>query len=129
MSPPGGVLKAYEVNVSSDADLMFQVEPEGGELAIDLGKKEPAEDGILVVWQEDIGIPIGTLIRWTEGHGVRFQDHGQVRIPQLAPGYYTVCLGATAVIAPSELEDWKKNRGKCASGYLAAASTLDLRLP
>jgi hypothetical protein len=129
VSPPGGVLKAYEVNVSSDAELMFQVEPEGGELAIDLGKKEPAEDGILVVWQEDIGIPIGTLIRWTEGHGVRFQDHGQVRIPRLAPGYYTVCLGATAVIAPSELEDWKKNRGKCASGYLAAASTLDLRLP
>jgi hypothetical protein len=52
-----------------------------------------------------------------------------VRIPQLAPGFYTVCLGAAVVTASSDLEEWKKSRGTCASGYLAGASALDLRLP
>jgi hypothetical protein len=128
VSPPGGALKVYEVNVSNQTELLFQVEPQGGELVIDLGKREPSVDGILAVWQGDIGIPLGTLIRWTEGHGVRFNDRGQVRIPQLAPGFYTVCLGAAAVTASSDLEEWKKSRSTCASGYLAGASSLDLRL-
>lgn len=82
----------------------------------------------LAVWQGDIGIPLSTFIRWAEGHGVRFLEEGKVRIPQLAPGYYTVCFGTPAVVDPRDIEEWKKSRANCASGYLAAASTLDLRL-
>jgi hypothetical protein len=129
VSPPGGALKAYEVDVSRDAELLFQVEPLGGELVVALGKSEPAGSEILALWQEDIGIPLGTLVRWAEGHGIRFKQGNQVRIPQLAPGSYTVCLGAPAILASSDLEAWKKSQARCASGYLAAASVLDLRLP
>ncbi len=130
VSPPGGALKAYEVNVSSDAELLLQVEPQGGDLVVNSGKNEPSGDQTLVVWQEDIGIPMGMLVHWAEGHGVRFafQQGREIRIPQLAPGRYTVCFGAAEVMAPSELEAWK-SRSRCASGFLAAASTLDLRLP
>jgi hypothetical protein len=128
VSPPGGALKAYEVNVASDADLLFQVEPSGGEVVVSLGKGEVSDDRILVVWQDNIGIPFGTLVRWTEGHGARFRQGNQFHLPQLAPGNYTVCLGAAAVVASSEIDAWK-NRASCASGYLSAASALDLRLP
>ena len=51
-----------------------------------------------------------------------------MHIPQLAPGFYTVCLGAIAMIDPGEIEEWKKSRATCASGYLAAASALELRV-
>lgn len=92
VSPPSGALKAYEVNVSPEAELLLQVEPQGGELVVDVGEEDSFEGRILAVWQGDVGLPVGTLIRWTEGHGVRFLEGGQVRIPQLAPGNYTVCL-------------------------------------
>lgn len=128
VSPPGGALKAYEMNVSSNAELMLPVEPLGGDVVVNLGKSELADGGTLAVWQDDIGIPLGTLVRWTEGHGVRFQEASQVHLAQLAPANYTVCLGAAAVVAWSEAEAWK-SQGKCASGYLAAGSVLDLRLP
>jgi hypothetical protein len=130
VSPPGGALKAYEMNVSSDVELTLQVEPQGGEVVVALGKSEPPDDRILAVWQDDIGIPVGVLASWTEGHGVRFRfEQGSlVQIPQLAPGNYTVCLGTAAMVASSELGGWK-SRAKCASGYLAAASALDLRIP
>ena len=128
VSPPGGALKAYEANVSSDADLLFQVEPSGGEVVVSLGKEAAAGDRILAVWQENIGIPFGTLAHWAEGHGARFRQGSQFHIPQLAPGNYTVCLGAAEVVASSELDAWK-SRASCASGYLSAASALDLRLP
>jgi hypothetical protein len=130
VSPPGGALRAYEVNVSSDAELLFQVETQGGDLVVTPAKNEPSDDRQLAVWQDDIAIPLGMLVRWAEGHGVRFafQQGREIRIPQLAPGRYTVCFGAAEVVAPSELEAWK-SRAKCASGFLAAASTLDLRLP
>lgn len=131
VSPPGGALKAYEVApLSSQAEFLLQIEPLGGELAIELGK-EAVDDAfggrILAVWQGDIGLPFGTLVRWTEGHGARFFERGVIRIPQLAPAFYTVCLGTPAVIDPTEIEPWK-SRGECASGYLSAGSTLDLRL-
>lgn len=128
VSPPGGALKAYEVTVSSEAELLLQVEPQGGELVIDLGKEDLTKRGTLAVWQGNVGIPVSTLVHWTEGHGARFLDGSQVRVPQLAPGSYTVCVGAAAVIDPTEIEDWKKSRATCASGYLTAASALDLRL-
>jgi hypothetical protein len=57
----------------------------------------------------------------------RFRQGNQFHLPQLALGNYTVCLGA-AVMASSELDAWK-DRASCASGYLSAASALDLRLP
>lgn len=128
VSPPGGALKAYEVAVSNGAELLFQVEPQGGELVVDLGSEDLSRRGLLTVWQGNVGIPVSTLVRWTEGHGARFLDRGQVRVPQLAPGSYTVCVGAAAVIDPREIEEWKKSRATCASGYLAAASELGLRL-
>lgn len=128
VSPPGGTLKAYEVNVSSDAELLFQVEPQGGEVIVTLGKNEPSDNRTLAVWQDDLGIPVGMLVRWAEGHGARvsFQQGSEVHFPQLAPGHYTVCFGAAEMVA--QLDAWR-SRAKCASGYLAAASTLDLRLP
>lgn len=128
VSPPAGALKAYEVSVSPEAELLLQVEPQGGELVVDVGEEDSFEGRILAVWQGDVGLPVGTLIRWTEGHGVRFLEGGKVRIPQLAPGNYTVCLGTPAVIDPGEIEEWQKSRATCASGYLNAASALELRL-
>lgn len=130
VSPPGGALKAYEVTLAKEAKILLQVEPLGGELVIDLGKEEAEEafgGRILAVLQGGIGLPFGTMVHWAEGHGVRFFEHGRVRIPQLAPGSYTVCLGTPAVLDPSEIEEWKA-RSACASGYLSAGSTLNLRL-
>lgn len=129
VSPPGGALKIHEVNVASDAELLFQVEPLGGELAVTLGNSETLEKEIFVLWQEDLAISLGMLREWAEGNGGLYWQAGRVRIPQLAPGSYTVCVGAPAlVVAPHELEAWK-SRARCATGYLAAGSSLDLRFP
>ncbi len=128
VGPPGGALKAREVSVANDAELMLPVEPLGGEVIVDLGKREVLDTGVLLLWQDEIRIPFGTLVGWAEGHGVRFVQGSQVRIPQLAPGHYTVCVGAPEVATPGGLEAWK-NRSKCAAGFLSPASVLDLRLP
>ena len=114
VSPPAGSLKAYEVNVSKEAEILLQVDSQGGELVIEVGKEDSFEGRILAVWQGDVGLPLGTLIRWAEGHGARFYDRGQVRVPKLAPGYYTVCLGTPAVIDPDDIEEWQKSRAACA---------------
>jgi hypothetical protein len=127
VSPPGGALKAYEVDVASGAELLFQVDPLGGELVVDLGKSGSYDDKVFAIWQNDVGIPTGMLVSWAEGNGGRFFQGKQVRIPQLAPGSYTVCLGTSAVVASHELDAWK-GRARCATGYLAAGSSLDLRL-
>jgi hypothetical protein len=130
VSPPGGALKAYEVALASEAEALLQVESLGGELSLDLGKEEADEafrGRFLVVWQGDLPLPFGTLVHWSEGHGVRFFERGLIRIPQLAPAFYTVCLGAPAVNDPDEIEQWK-NRSDCASGYLSAGATLPLRM-
>ena len=111
------------MSISNEAELLLQVEPLGGDLVVEVGKEEQLEGRILAVWQGDIGVPLGTLIQWAEGHAVRFFERGQVHVPQLAPGFYTVCLGTPAVIDPIAVEDWK-HEGTCASGYLAAGSTL-----
>lgn len=128
LSPPSGALKSFDVNVSPEAELLLQVETEGGDLSVDVGEDTSLDNRILAVWQGDVGIPLGLLIRWAEGHGVRFWQEGRVRIPQLAPGSYTVCLGEVAVVDPREIEEWKKARATCASGYLGPAAVLDLRL-
>lgn len=127
LSPPAGALKSFDLNVSPGSDLLLQVEPLGGELVVDVGGGS-FDDKVLAVWQGEIGIPTGTLGRWAEGNGVRFQKEGRVHIPKLAPGSYTVCLGTIALIDPGEIGTWKKTRATCASGYLAASSTLELRV-
>jgi hypothetical protein len=126
VSPPGGALKIHEVNVASDAELLFQAEPLGGELVVTT-KGEGLTNEVAILWQEDIRTSLGMLKEWAEGHGGHWQG-GQVRIPQLAPGSYTVCLGAPEVSVTSEPEAWK-SRAKCAAGYLAAGSSLNLRIP
>ncbi|MFL6194441.1 MAG: carboxypeptidase regulatory-like domain-containing protein [Thermoanaerobaculia bacterium] len=127
VSPPGGALKAYELPVDGDAAVLLQVEPEGGELVVDVGKNELSGERTLTFWQDGIGLPGGTLARWAEGHGVRYLQGNEVHVPHLAPGQYTVCLGAAALFAQNEIEDWK-SRASCTSGYLAG-SGLGLRLP
>jgi hypothetical protein len=126
VSPPGGALKAYEVNVGSDSELLFQVEQQGGELVITRDNGELNDGRLLTFWQDDIGIPPGVLAEWTEGHGSRFslQPGEKAHLPQLAPGAYTVCLGVPALM---DIDAWK-TKAKCASGYLAPGSTLDLQL-
>jgi hypothetical protein len=64
-----------------------------------------------------------------ENHGTHFniEPGGQIHIPQLAPGNYTVCMGAVAMMPSSEMDAWK-GRARCATGYLTPAATLDLRL-
>lgn len=128
LSPPAGALKSMDVEISPDSAFLLQVEPQGGELVVDVGKEDSLDGKVLALWQGGIGIPVGTLLRWAEGNGVRFLDGGRVRIPRLAAGDYTVCLGIAAVIDPGEIEEWKKSRATCASGYLATASSLHLRL-
>lgn len=129
VSPPGGALKIHEVNVASNAELLFQVEPLGGELTVTLGNSDALERDALIIWQEDLALSLGMLKEWAEGNGGHFWREGQTRIPQLAPGSYTVCTGAPAPIAaPHELDAWK-SRARCQTGYLAAGSSLDLRFP
>lgn len=129
VSPPGGALKIHEVNVASNAELLFQVEPLGGELTVTLGNSEALERDALIIWQEDLALSLGMLKEWAEGNGGHFWREGQTRIPQLAPGTYTVCTGTPEPLAaPHELEGWK-SRARCQTGYLAAGSSLDLRFP
>jgi hypothetical protein len=128
VAPPGGALKARELSLANDAELLLSAEPLGGEVIVDLGRREVLETGVFLLWQEEIQIPFGTLVGWAEGHGVRFLQGSQVRIPQMAPGHYTACVGAPEVATPGGLEAWK-GRSKCTSGFLSASSVLDLRLP
>ncbi|MGH9361896.1 MAG: hypothetical protein ACRD2T_08260, partial [Thermoanaerobaculia bacterium] len=80
---------------------------------------------ILAVWQDEVPIPFGVLAHWTQGNGVPFKEGPRLRLPQLAAGFYTVCSGAPAVVDDTS---WRE-RARCASGYLAAGSALELRLP
>ncbi|HKV12780.1 MAG TPA: hypothetical protein VJ725_31845 [Thermoanaerobaculia bacterium] len=129
VGPPGGALKIHEVNVAGDAELLFQVEPLGGELTVTVGNGETLENNSFVIWQEDLVLPLSVLREWADGNGGHFWSGGQIRIPQLAPGSYTVCAGPPEpLVAPHELEGWK-SRARCQSGYLAAGASLDLRFP
>ena len=130
LSPPGGALKIFETGLSNNAEILLQEEPSGGDLAVTFAKGEPTEGKILAVLQDGVGIPIGELVDWTEAHGAHLlpEPGKQVLIPRLAPGTYTACIGTAAIVATSEVENWKKQAG-CASGYLAPGSTLELHLP
>jgi hypothetical protein len=123
VSPPGGKLKTYEVRVAGTEEVVLPVGTEGGDLLVDLGKRDPE---IFAVWQDEIGIPFGVLASWTLGNGMPFMDGPRVRLPQLAAGFYTVCSGPAAVVEDDT--SWRE-RARCSSGYLAAGSALELRLP
>ncbi|HEX5760529.1 MAG TPA: carboxypeptidase-like regulatory domain-containing protein [Thermoanaerobaculia bacterium] len=123
VSPPGGKLKAYEVRLAGAEEVVLPIGTEGGELLVDLGKRDPE---VFAMWQDEIGIPFGVLATWTLGNGVPFMDGSRVRLPQLAAGFYTVCSGPPEVAGDDTT--WKA-RARCASGYLAAGSALELRLP
>lgn len=122
---PGGKLKAYNVALAGAEEVVLQVETHGGEVLIDVGSREAFDDELLAVWQGEIAMPTGILVRWAQGHGVRYLEGSRVRLPEVASGFYTACAGSPAVV---EIETWKQ-RARCSSGYLAAGSALELRLP
>jgi hypothetical protein len=124
--PPGGKLTTYEVQVTRAEEFVLPVGTEGGDLLIDLNKRDPAEPEVFFVWQDEVAIPFGVLAHWTLGNGVPLTIEPRVRLPQLAAGFYTVCNSAPAMAGDDT--SWRK-RARCASGYLAAGSTLELRLP
>ncbi len=124
--PPGGKLTAYEIQLARAEEFVLPIGTDGGDLLIDLNKRDAAEREVFFVWQNEVAIPFGVLAHWTQGNGVPLTIEPRVHLPQLAAGSYTVCNSR-----PELAEDdasWRQ-RARCASGYLAPGSALELRLP
>lgn len=130
VSAPGHALQAFSISASEE-QVVLEVPAVGGTLEVLLsggeGAGSPWEGAVVVVWQDGLPLSLSALFEWAAGYGERFSEEvPRLRIPQLAPGEYTVCVGPPAYVAGSEIESWKAGQAQCHSGYLPPEATLSL---
>lgn len=133
VSPPGNGLKAFEVPLDG-RPAVLDVSREAGTLEISAGMSEEearAQALQMVVVQNGLHLPWNLLLHWAQGHGERLRISEGIRIPNLAPGEYRVCLVPRAELVQRGPEGPSALGGQCASGYLEASGTLrlDVRRP
>lgn len=130
VSPPGHSLKAFEVPLDG-SPVLLDVPAEGGAVEISSSRSEEdirADSLQTVVFQNGLAIPWGVLLGWAEGHGERLEPSRGVRIPNLAPGQYRVCLSRRADLVEGAGRAPEERQEGCASGYLQAGGVLKLAL-
>ncbi len=132
VSPPGYALKAFPV-AAAESSQDLTVARDGGSLEVFFPPKteDVEKEGFsLWVFQDGLPIPPDELHRWAAGHGQDYaMEGGQgIRIPELAPGQYRVCLTARAAQVQWWASGWTAPLAKCTAGQLAAGGTLRLDL-
>ncbi len=127
VSPPGNSLKAFDLAVDGKP-ARLQVAADGGVLEISTGRSREEvrrQDLQMLVFQNNLPLPWGTLLSWAQGHGQRIDPDQGFRFPDLAPGEYRVCLVQRAELVRKASSEAVGLPG-CASGYLEPGGTLRL---
>jgi hypothetical protein len=129
VSAPGFALRAFDAEAGDDP-LLLPVTDENGSLEIALpmtGDELMRKNLVLATFQNGLPIPASALAQWAYDHGRARESTDQVlRIPDVAPGDYRVCL------VPRQFESLLASMAvaagaDCAAGFLAAGSTLSLK--
>lgn len=118
--PPGHALKAFEIDTSYGRRFALQVPSQGGtlELAVPQELQDAATGATKLTLQQDgILLSKSQLYHWALSHQGRVANEGLV-VPDLAPGYYRVCLVSPNLQGPP----------RCTSGQLTVHGTLSLSL-
>jgi hypothetical protein len=129
VSAPGFALRAFDAEAGDDP-LLLPVTDENGSLEIALpmtGDELMRKNLVLATFQNGLPIPASALAQWAYDHGRARESTDQVlRIPDVAPGDYRVCL------VPRQFESLLASMAvaagaDCAAGFLAPGSTLSLK--
>lgn len=123
VAAPGFAARAVELSVpdSDQFGVRLSVGPEGGLLRIVLPAPGPSEGpapGLLT--QRGVPLPLYLYTRWSELHGYGSHESGELLLPDMEPGDYTVCVPASEPTAAGATEI------ECASGFLVASGELTL---
>lgn len=111
VSAPGRAFQVFELPVA-DAPLLLEIAAVGGTLDLSW----PAGSFPHIAGN---GVPLALpdLIAWSQRHGSFWQD-GHLRVPNVAPGHYQLCIAAAGAKQPT-----------CRDGVVAPAGTLTLAIP
>jgi|CXWL01.1.fsa_nt_gi hypothetical protein len=126
----GRALSVQRVPVQSSVELL--VESEGGEISLDVGNsRDPADatgrEGTLAFFVDGLPVGTATLARWAREHGASAFRGRVWRLPRLAPGIWSVCLGSEPVVSGVDPEGWR-GRARCAEGWVVPGGRLELTL-
>jgi Carboxypeptidase regulatory-like domain len=130
VSAPGYALRAFDAPLDG-GPLSLAVSEEGGELEIALSRNPEelmARNLRLVLLQNGLEIPSFLLGRWVEHQGIPRESGQTLRLPDLAPGEYRVCLVPWQVQPAEGREAGSEGEATCDSGALPAGGTLSLKL-
>ena len=134
ISPPGHALTAALVEFGA-TPVTVRVGIESGTLRVRVpgSERELMDQGTRVLFFQN-GLLLNTpdLGLWAMGHGQPLMTSGEnevvATIPWLAPGQYQACLLVRSLRTAESLAQQLARTANCASGYLAAGSTLELTL-
>lgn len=132
---PGATLTVFQ-RVNDGTLLEIQVEPEGGELTLELpltSEQLSATDLELSLTRNGVQLALFWLVDWLRVLGRPFDFGPDIRaltVPQLAPGIYTACLTPHSSTPVSASSTPAPGLGvNCRSGQLTAGGRLKLSLP
>lgn len=106
VSVPARTMEAFEI-VLNDQVHVFDVAPAGGTVEI---RTRMLGNPPFLLTQNGVLLPLHALIDWILAHGQPVDDPSRLRVPDLAPGQYRLCVQS----------------GKCAEGVLAPGAMLTL---
>ncbi len=134
ISPPGHALTAALVEFGTTPTTV-RVGTESGTLRVRVPKSEQdlIDQGTQIVFfQNGLILDTPALVYWILGHGlpamVNSESETTMSVPQLAPGQYRACLLRRTLRTSESIDQQLARTANCASGYLAADSTLELTL-
>lgn len=126
VAPPGHGLDVFEVQKSA-GEVVLDVERGSGTLSAVVGPPGELRDRnrIVVLLKGEHPIPSSILTGWAAAQGVRGYEDGRLYVPGLAPGEYTLCVGAVEALLLGGLDAWI-DAARCDSGTLIPGDTLRL---
>jgi hypothetical protein len=126
VAPPGHGLDVFEVRRSA-GELVLEVERWSGTLSAAVGSPAELRDRnrLVVLLKGGHPIPTAVLTSWAATQGIRGYEGGRLYVPGLAPGEYTLCVGAVETLLLDGLDVWI-DAARCDSGTLTPGETLRL---
>jgi hypothetical protein len=128
---PGHPLTSFMIQTGSES--LLELPGDEGELVLRVGALLSRGYG-LVVYQDELAIPLSLLSRWAQIHGVvnpRLDEPGSsFRDPSVAPGVYRICRFASEVDLErsAPITSGAPQPARCEEAYLGAGGTLLLDL-
>jgi hypothetical protein len=128
--PPGYAMRMLPVTLSGSSTpepLEIPVSPEGGTLVIQQPGTSTAAPFIAHAGSWTL-LPM--LLRWaqlqTPGNPRGFSGAAEIRLPNVEPGVYDLCVGAAVELRQRQ---GPPRDGRCVNGTLVPGGALDLRVP